>query len=510
MAILNIDLDWQRHKWPLFYCFVSLFGAFCYGYDTIYYTGVQGMEPFIHDYGTKTQDGTYALETTFLSVTASVIYAGEFCGALMTAPINDTWGRKAVFYSASICIIAGAIVQVCSFGIYGAFCAGRVLIGLGIGQFTATCLIYINEVAPAEIRGPALMSFQFMQSISQFIGACITQGTQSIDSPSSYRIPMGLLMVLPGIMIILLPFIPESPVWYVSKSRHEAAEAALRKIYRMQDYNPAEDLRLIQEQVDKEREMESESSWSSLFKDPIERRKLLYSCGAMFVQQINGIQFWYTYGVVFAQSIGVGEPFTINTVIYVLQIITVGVSVALGNKLRRRTNLLVCTIGMMCSLVAVGGLGTTRQGGSFTQSVGIAIVVFAYINIVFFNFSIGTLSYTISSEMAVGRNRNKITACAMGVFFFTVWLITFVCPYIYYSANLGPMLGFVFGGTSLICLLYIWFCVGETTGRTNNDISQLFKEKVPVRQWKNHVLEQEYGAEEDMKTSSIQEIEHPV
>lgn len=48
---------------------------------------------------------------------------------------------------------------------------------------------------------------------------------------------------------------------------------------------------------------------------------------------------------------------------------------------------------MLCSLVAVGGLGTTRQGGSFTQSVGIAIVVFTYINIVFFNFSIGTLSY---------------------------------------------------------------------------------------------------------------------
>ncbi|CAI7617388.1 unnamed protein product, partial [Penicillium viridicatum] len=331
---------------------------------------------------------------------------------------------------------------------------------------------------------------------------------QIIDSPSSYRIPMRLLMVLPGIMIILLPFIPESPVWYVSKSRYEAAEAALRKIYRMQDYNPAQDLRLIQGQVEKEREMESESSWSSLFKDPTERRKLLYSCGAMFVQQINGIQFWYTYGVVFAQSIGVGEPFTINTVIYVLQIITVGISVALGNKLRRRTNLLVCTIGMLCSLVAVGGLGTTRQGGSFTQSVGIAIVVFAYINIVFLTSP--TLSYTISSEMAVGQNRNKITACAMGVFFFTVWLITFVCLYTYYSANLGPMLGSIFGGTSLICLLYIWFCVGETTDRTNNDISQLFKEKVPVRQWKNHVLQQEYGAEEDTKTSSVQETEHPV
>ena len=79
------------------------------------------------------------------------------------------------------------------------------------------------------------------------------------------------------------------------------------------------------------------------------------------------------------------------------------------------------------------------------HSVGIAIVVFTYINIVLFNLSIGTLSYTISSEMAVGRNRNKITACSMGMFFFTVWLIIFVCHYIYYSASLGPMLGFIFG-----------------------------------------------------------------
>lgn len=94
--------------------------------------------------------------------------------------------------------------------------------------------------------------------------------------------------------------------------------------------------------------------------------------------------------MVFAQSIGVGEPFTINTIIYVVQIITVGLSVIFGNKMRRRTNLLVCTIGMLVSLVAVGGLGVTKDSdGNFSRGVGIGIVVFAYFNIVFYNFSIG-------------------------------------------------------------------------------------------------------------------------
>lgn len=353
------------------------------------------------------------------------------------------------------------------------------------------------------------MMFQFMQSLAQFAVAGITQGTESIDSAASYHIPMGLLIVLPGLMLILLPFVPESPVWFVYKEKHDRAEQALRKINRSTPgYDPADDLQTINDQVRMEKEMEAESSWASLFQDPVERRKLLFSCGAMFAQQINGIQFWYTYGVVFAESIGVSQPFTINTITDVLQIIAVGASVILGNKIRRRTNLLVCTLGIFFSLVAVGGLGTTHRGGPFSKGVGTTIVVFAYINIICFNFSIGTYSYTIASEMAVGRNRNKITACAICVFFFTVWLMVFVSPYLYYTANLGPMLAFIYAGTTLLTLAYVWFCVGETTGRTNTEVDLLFMESVPVRRWRTHVFaEEDQSLEKGEKENIVQEVE---
>jgi MFS family permease len=134
MTFLNLNINWAHHKWALFYCLVSTIGALCYGYDTIYYTGIQGMKAFIHDYGHQTSDGKFVLSTEFLSVTASLIYVGEFVGAIVTAPINEAWGRKAVFLSASICIIIGAVVQLVSSGLYPVFCVGRVLIGLGIGQ----------------------------------------------------------------------------------------------------------------------------------------------------------------------------------------------------------------------------------------------------------------------------------------------------------------------------------------------------------------------------------------
>ncbi|KAJ5686983.1 hypothetical protein N7536_009602 [Penicillium majusculum] len=490
MAGLHLNIDWKSNRRAIAYCLVAAIGALCYGYDTIYYTGIQGMTWFAKDYGEQNADGSYSLGTSFLSLSASIIYVGELVGALAAAPINDFFGRRAVFLSASLCIVIGAIVQVCSFGSDPVFYVSRVLIGLGVGQFTATCLMYIGEVAPSAIRGPALMCFQFMQSVSQLVGACVNQGTQSISSAQSYRIPMCLLVVLPGIMLLCLPFTPESPVWYMYKGKRDKAIKALRKInHSFRDYDPSADIQAIDDQVQMEREMAKDATWMSLIMDPIERRKLFYACGAMFVQQINGIQFWYTYGVVFAQSIGVADPFTINTIIYVLQIITVGVAVVLGNKIKRRTNLIICSGGIFVSLIAVGGLGTTRSpDGTFGRGIGIGIVVLAYINIIFYNFSIGTLSYSIASEMSVGRNRNKITSCAMAVFFLTVWLMVFTSPYMYYTANLGPMIGFVYGGTTLFLLAYSWFCVGETAGRSNAEIERLFQDKVPVRQWATYVI----------------------
>ena len=87
--------------------------------------------------------------------------------------------------------------------------------------------------------------------------------------------------------------------------------------------------------------------------------------------------------------------------------------------------------------------------------------------------------------MAVGRNRSKIYAIAVGSFWVTVWVIVFTLPYLYYSANLGPKTGFVYTGLSFITLAYVYFCVGEVTGRTMEEINGFFREGIPARKWRD-------------------------
>ena len=97
--------------------------------------------------------------------------------------------------------------------------------------------------------------------------------------------------------------------------------------------------------------------------------------------------------------------------------------------------------------------------------------------------------------MAIGMNQNKIMSAAIVVFYFVTWAFSFTAPYMYYDAGLGPMICFVYAGTTTFTLVYTWFCVGETAGRSSTEISRFFTERVPVRQWKTHVFESAYGEE---------------
>ena len=137
---MMFNVDFKAHRWALLFCALSSIGALVYGYDNTYFTGVLGMTPFINEFG-HMEDGKKAMGVTFTSLRTSSIYIGDTLGALVSAPINDKFGRKAVFWFASFCILGGGIAQVADKNIEGVIVLGRILIGLGVGQFTATSLL---------------------------------------------------------------------------------------------------------------------------------------------------------------------------------------------------------------------------------------------------------------------------------------------------------------------------------------------------------------------------------
>lgn len=336
------------------------------------------------------------------------------------------------------------------------------------------------------MRGPLLMCWQLTLSVSQIIAAGINRGVSTNTTPFAYRFPIGFQLIFPALVLAGIAFVPESPRWLVRRGKAEQAAASLRLLHREdRAFDPRPVVEAMQADVRRESDAASgQGGWLELLTDPVERRKVVYSAGALVAQQINGIQWFYYFGTVFAEAIGLDDPFLMTLIVFIIQVFVVLAAVMLANRLPRRPLLMATTAVMTVSIFVVGCLGIPNPAQP-SNVVGKVIISFVIIEIVAFNFAWGPLGWTIASEMAVGRNRNRIYAVAVCAFWVTVWATVFTLPYLYYTAGLGPRTGFVYTGLCFVTWAYVYFCVGEVTGRSIEDINGFFRDGIPARRWRD-------------------------
>ncbi|KAE8150769.1 general substrate transporter [Aspergillus avenaceus] len=474
----------MKHLYVWLFCSFATLGACLYGYIGVYFTGISAMDAFIQHFGEKQTNGTYAISPSSLSLMTSVINIGELVGALTASPLNDLTGRKGVFLIASIIVVIGVILQLVTDHKLSMIIAGRIFLGYGVGNFSATSPLYIGEIAPTRLRGPLLMCWQLVLSVTQIVAAAINRGTQGVDSTVAFRVPIAAQLIFPLILLTFLWWVPESPRWLLRKNKVEAARRALQDIHRDNNSYVADgDLSALKCDIDNERKLSQGTSWLDLILDPIERRKTIYSAGALIAQQVNGIQWFYYFGTVFSKTIGLSDPFLMTLIVFIIQAVVVLCAIFCANKLPRRPLLLITTGIMGVSIFVVGCLGI--PSGEVSPTSGKVIISFVIIEIIAFNFAWGPLGWTIASEMAVGRNRDKIYAVAVACFWVTIWATVFTLPYMYYSAELGPKTGFVYTGLCVASFAYVHFCVGEVTDRSIEEINWFFMHSIPARKWRD-------------------------
>jgi MFS family permease len=90
--------------------------------------------------------------------------------------------------------------------------------------------IYSAEVSPKVLRGMFASTIQVMIIFGQVISTLVTYGTKSMQSAAGWRIPIGLQLLVPAIIFCLLPFLPESPRWLLSRNRRDLAVVSMKKL----------------------------------------------------------------------------------------------------------------------------------------------------------------------------------------------------------------------------------------------------------------------------------------
>lgn len=222
---------------------------------------------------------------------------------------------------------------------------GRFLLGISGGAFCVAAPTYTAEIAQADIRGTLGSYFQLMLVIgvlfSYIVGSNSTVFTLNL-----------ICAAIPLVFGAIFMFMPETPVYLISKGRKEAAAKSLRWL-RGSDYDYSAELADLQAQH--EQEQNNKVSLAAALSRRSTIKAVFISLGLMFFQQMSGINavIFYTKDIFEAADTGIDSGLA-TIIVGIMQVISVFVSSIIVDKAGRRLLLLPSAVTMSVCTILLG------------------------------------------------------------------------------------------------------------------------------------------------------------
>jgi len=435
---------------------VALAGGFLFGYDTAV---INGANQFLKSFFqlTPPQEGI-AGASAILGCIPGAMFAGYF---------SDRFGRRKVLF---VCAILYALSGVLSAvpRTFTEFLLARFISGLGIGASSMICPVYVAELAPAAWRGRLGSLFQFGIVSGIFLTLFINDKIQRLGNADwntayGWRWMLGA-EVLPAVLLLaLLFFVKESPRWLVQVGREDEARNTLEKIHGAREAE-------VEIAATKEVLKQSEAGFIELLSNARFRKVLLIAVLLMAFSQFCGINaiMYYSTKIFTTAKVGVDDAFKASAVVGLVNLLFTLVAVALVDKAGRRILLMIGLVAQVIALGAVGWMFKANTGGIY-----LLIAILAFIGA--FAMALGPIPWILCSEIFPTRVRGR----AMSVATFTIWtscyIVALTFPMLNDSKAVGPALTFwIYAACSLAALIFVFFMVPETKGRSLEEIEASF------------------------------------
>lgn len=272
---------------------------------------------------------------------------------------------------------------------------------------------------------------------SIFLVNCTTYGMSKHTGDITYRLPVGLALVWSGLLLIGFILSPESPAYLAGRGDWEKARINLAKLRDL----PADDeeitLELEEMRIAKEEEAKlGEARYAEVFsnKDRIAWRTMI-GCLIQACQQLSGINFYFSYGSVFARYAGIDDVFIFIIILSAVNVAMSFPGILAVDKMGRRSVLLIGCLVMGVSQVIVGAVSTALPGqaqGEFgstddPQSIvmveadlavlclltaGKSLIAFSAIFVAGFASTIGPVAWVVAAEVFPQRLAAKCVTLA--------------------------------------------------------------------------------------------------
>ncbi|EGF99212.1 uncharacterized protein MELLADRAFT_50751 [Melampsora larici-populina 98AG31] len=457
----------------------AAFGGYLYGYDTGYISGTKEMPYWLQKFGEPDGSGKYILSTVNNSLVTSILSVGTFFGALLASPVGDLLGRRwGVIVSCGVFSI-GVALQAASSSI-PMFAVGRVFAGLGVGSTSCLVPMYQSECAPKWIRGAVVACYQWAITIGLLIAAVVVNVTKLRPDASCYRIPIGLEFIWATILSLGMFILPESPKYLILKGRESEARLALGRLLSLpadseqvaREYDEVNDSLVLERTI-------GAGSYADCFKSGKGRYRLrtLTGMGVQALQQLSGVNFIFYYGTSFFKKSGVNDPFTINVITNVVNVVMTIPGIWAVDKSGRRMSLLMGGALMASCEFVVAILGIVVSGDNPAGQHSLIAFVCIYLGA--FAASWGPIPWVVTSEIYPLAIRAKAMSLSTASNWALNFAIGFSTPYLVDSgpgkAGLGSNVFFIWGGLCSLCFVFTFFCIPETKGLSLEQVDDLYQ-----------------------------------
>lgn len=140
---------------------------------------------------------------------------------------------------------------------------------------------------------------------------------------------------------------------------------------------------------------------------------------------------------------------------------------------------------MTILLLTIGGLGTSHVDGRRADGIISCSAPYG----LFYIMSFGSIAVVTGAEVPHMRLRDKTAFLSYFIRFVCDFLVSYTYPYLFSAdhANLGSQVGFIYGAFGVLGLIWGYFCLPEVTGRSLEEVNEMFEARVPLRKFKSWV-----------------------
>ncbi|EFN82173.1 Sugar transporter ERD6-like 6, partial [Harpegnathos saltator] len=408
---------------------------------------------------------------------ASLVVVSAPIGALMGGFLMETIGRLRTLQIGSIPCVAGWILIALSTNV-PMLLVGRLLAGLATALATSPAIVYITEVARPELRGslisfgPTLASFGMV--LSYLKGAYL-----------DWRLVAWLSIIYAIVPVILVQvWVPESPVWLVSKGRIDDAKKSLEWLYKNETSQGKMSVAETQfTTIMKENEIKlSEQRRSKHGNVSNKLRGFLKPTGwkpmaILFLlfsfQQFSGIYITLFYAVTWFQEVGAGvDEYIASILVGVTRFLCSMVNTWLLRRYRRRALCIISSLGMAVCMTVSGYFTLNIRNGDRSGYWVPVLCLLLYVCTSMVGML--TIPWTMTAELFP----SEIRGIAHSISYSMANLLMFAALQSYRS--LQTFLGgsyavqWFFAGISVGAAIFVWLLLPETHGKKLSEIEEYF------------------------------------